>query len=194
MRFWIAVFLTTAFLVPAQAQAGDWQFYCKDYHFKKVVWKWEESPLAVWKWEESPLASWSWDGNPSAIWREESPTKVAEAGYLLDGTPVLKVNQRILANWGADPLLGKYALNYACARLVLGHLLKPPGNVYERIRQVNNADCWAINKFYYDTRNEESLVDAIQEKINGLPREKWVHFPGPVRVVDFRGSCRFKGR
>ena len=123
------------FLFPAQTQVGDWQFYCKDYHFKKVVWKWEDNPLD----------SWSWEGNPATIWLNESPTKVAEAGYSLDGTPVLQVNQRILPNWGADPLLGKYGLNYACARLVIGHLIKPPGKVYERNRQVNNPDCWAIN-------------------------------------------------
>lgn len=183
-----------AFFLPAQAQARDWQFRCTDYHFKKVVWKWEESPLAVWKWIDHPLSVWTWEGNPSADWLNESPTKVAEASYLLDGTPVLRVNQRILANWGVDPLLGKYALNYACARLVLGHVIKPRRDTYGTLKQVSNADCWAINRFYYDTRNDVSIVDEIQEKINNLSREQWVHFPGPVRVVDFKGSCRFKGR
>jgi len=194
MRFWISAILAVTFLLPAKAQADNWEFRCKDYNFKKVVWKWEESPLAVWKWEETPLASWSWEGNPSAVWLNERPIKVAEASYMANGTPVMKVNQRLLSNWGVDPLLGKYALNYVCARLVLGHVIKQTGSADEANQQVNNADCWAINKFYYDTRYEVSIVDEIQEKINGMSKEIWVHFPGPVRVVDFKGSCSFKGR
>jgi len=172
MRVLITAFFIAAIFLSTQAKADNRQFFCSDYHFKKVKWKWAESPSAV----------------------SESPVKVANVGYQVDGTPILKVDKKILSHWGVDPLLGQYALNYACARLTLGHVIKPTGNFHETLQKVNSADCWAINRFYYDSRHPEEIVDEIQEKINSLPREKWVHFPGPIRIVDFKGSCHLKGR
>ena len=170
MKFFISALMAVIFFLPGNALADMSHKYCRDHGFKKVVWK-----------EDS--------GN----------IKVIKASYLANGTPVLTVNPGVLSSWQADPLLEKYAFFYECARLTLGHLIKPTADRYEAYERVISADCWAINKFYYDTRYEVAVVAELQEKINSMPREQWKLFPGPVRVVDFtigspEGTCMMKDR
>lgn len=170
MKFFIFALMAVFLLLPVNALADMPQKYCRDHGFKQVVWK-----------EDS--------GN----------IKVIKASYLANGTPVLTVHPRVLSSWQADPLVEKYAFYYECARLALGHLIKPTADRYEAYEQVKIAECWAINKFYYDTSYEVGVVTELQEKINNMPREQWMRFPGPVRVVDFtigspEGTCRMKDR
>lgn len=169
MKFLISTILAVAFLFPVNALADMPDKYCRDYGFEKAVWK-----------------------------ENSSEVKVIRASYLANGTPVLTVNPEALSSWQADPLVEKYAFYYECARLTLGHLIRPAEDRYEAYEQVKSADCWAINKFYYYVSNELGVIAELQEKINNMPREQWMRFPGPVRVVDFtigsKGTCRMKDR
>jgi len=79
---------------------------------------------------------------------------------------------------------------HECAHLVLGHLVRPATNVPDYNEFVDQADCWAANRYFYQDQKDKVL--AIQEELNSLDRGKWAYIAGPVRVLDFENSCWFR--
>lgn len=121
---------------------------------------------------------------------DSSARKISGSGILAGGNAVIRINARQLSGLSENARL--FALNYSCARLTLGHLVKGAEDVYQHFDQVGNADCWAASKLFYSGRINLKGVEALEEEINGLNREQWSHFPGPVRVVSLKDSCSLK--
>ena len=117
--------------------------------------------------------------------------KSVEAAYTQRGLPILRVNFHALVKLKPSVLLQEYMYFHECARHVLGHVVTAPRTEYEYDQQINRADCWAANRLYYYEHGVEP-VSQVQEMINSLSREQWVHFPGPVRKVDFKEDCYFR--
>lgn len=118
--------------------------------------------------------------------------KSVEAAYTQSGLPVLRVNFSAMAAMKPSVLLQEYMYFYECGRHVLGHVVTTPQSEFEHFEQVNRADCWAANRLYYYEREDKTKVQRVQEIINTLSREQWVHFPGPVRRVNFKEDCFFR--
>lgn len=112
-----------------------------------------------------------------------------EAAYTFSGLPVVNVNFYALGKLQPSILLQEFMYFRECGRHVLGFVVKPPTNAYQRWKQTDLADCWAVNRLYYYNGASRDAVKSLQDTINALPREMWRHFPGPVRKVNFIKGC-----
>ncbi len=121
---------------------------------------------------------------------DSSARKISEASMTAGGNSVIRVNSGQLSDLSANAR--SFAVNFSCARLVLGHLVKGAENIYQHYDQVENADCWAVGKLFYSERINKEGISALEEEINQLNREQWSHFPGPVRVVSLNDACKLK--
>ena len=121
---------------------------------------------------------------------DSSARKLSEAGMTASGQSVIRVNSGQLKNLSKNAR--SYAVNFSCASLVLGHLVKGAEDIYDYYDQVGNADCWAVGKLFYNDQIDKNGITALEEEINQLNRENWSHFPGPVRVVSLNDTCELK--
>ena len=106
------------------------------------------------------------------------------------GKSVIRINSGQLNDLSGN--VRSFAVNFSCASLVLGHLVKGAENIYDYYDQVGNADCWAVENFFFGGRIDKEGVVALEEEINQLNREQWSHFPGPVRVVVLNDIYKLK--
>ena len=121
---------------------------------------------------------------------DSSARKLSEAGMTATGSSVIRINSGQLSNLSSN--VRSFAVNFSCASLTLGHLVKGARDIYEHYDQVGNADCSAAAKLFYSGRLDLEGVVTLEEEINQLTREQWSHFPGPVRVVSLKDSCSLK--
>ena len=121
---------------------------------------------------------------------DSSARKISEASMTTSGRSVLRINSGQLKDLSKNAR--SYAVNFSCASLVLGHLVKGAEDIYDHFDQVGNADCWAVGKLFYSDQIDKNGVTALEEEINQLNREQWSHFPGPVRVVSLNDTCELK--
>jgi hypothetical protein len=121
---------------------------------------------------------------------DSSARKFAEAGVTASGNSVIRINPSQLSDLSANARL--FAVNHSCASLVLGHLVKGAEDIYQYYDQVENADCWAVGKLFYNDQIDKNGITALEEEINQLNREHWSHFPGPVRVITLNDVCKLK--
>ena len=121
---------------------------------------------------------------------DSSSRKISEASMTAGGNSVIRINSGQLSDLSANARL--FAVNFSCARLVLGHLVKGAENIYQHYDQVANADCWAVGKLFYSGLVSKEGISTLEEEINKLNREQWSHFPGPVRVVSLNDACKLK--
>ena len=121
---------------------------------------------------------------------DSSARKLSEAGMTASGQSVIRINSRQLQDLSKNAR--SYAVNFSCASLVLGHLVKGAEDIYDYYDQVGNADCWAVGKLFYNDQIDKNGITALEEEINQLNREHWSHFPGPVRVVSLNDTCELK--
>ena len=121
---------------------------------------------------------------------DSSARKLSEANMTVGGKSVIRINSGQLNDLSGN--VRSFAVNFSCASLVLGHLVKGAENIYDYYDQVENADCWAVGKLFYGGRIDKEGVVALEEEINQLNREQWSHFPGPVRVVALNDICKLK--
>ena len=147
--------------LPVWAQDSFNNMYCSDYHSSRVK-----------------------------IVSDSSARKLSQAGIMVNGKSVLRINSAQLSDLSANAR--SFAVNHSCASLTLGHLVKGTEDVYEYFDQTGNADCWAAVKLFYSGRADKNGIAALEEEINGLTREQWSHFPGPVRVVSLNDTCSLK--
>ena len=119
-----------------------------------------------------------------------SARKLSEANMTVGGKSVIRINSGQLNDLSGN--VRSFAVNFSCASLVLGHLVKGAENIYDYYDQVENADCWAVGKLFYGGCIDKEGVVALEEEINQLNREQWSHFPGPVRVVALNDICKLK--
>jgi len=121
---------------------------------------------------------------------DSSARKLSEASMATSGRSVIRVNSGQLKDLSKNAR--SYAINFSCASLVLGHLVKGAEGIYDYYDQVGNADCWAVGKLFYNDQIDKNGITALEEEINQLNREHWSHFPGPVRVVSLNDTCELK--
>ena len=121
---------------------------------------------------------------------DSSARKLSEASMTAGGNSVIRVNAGQLTSLSNNARL--FAVNHSCASLTLGHLVKGAESVYEHFDQVENADCWAVGKLFYNDQIDKDGITALEEEINQLDRKLWSHFPGPIRVVSLNDTCKLK--
>ena len=121
---------------------------------------------------------------------DSSVRKLSEANMTVGGKSVIRINSGQLNDLSGN--VRSFAVNFSCASLVLGHLVKGAENIYDYYDQVGNADCWAVENFFFGGRIDKEGVVALEEEINQLNREQWSHFPGPVRVVVLNDIYKLK--
>lgn len=121
---------------------------------------------------------------------DSSARKLSEASMTAGGNSVIRINAGQLGNLSNNAR--SFAVNFSCASLVLGHLVKGAESIYEHFDQVENADCWAVGKLFYNDQIDKAGITALEEEINQLDRKLWSHFPGPVRVVSLNDTCKLK--
>jgi hypothetical protein len=121
---------------------------------------------------------------------DSSARKISEAHITAWGNSVIRINSGRLSDLSANAR--SFAVNFSCASLTLGHLVKGAESIYQYFDQVQNADCWAAGKLFYEGNLGKAGIVALEEEINQLSREQWSHFPGPVRVVSFNDTCELK--
>ena len=121
---------------------------------------------------------------------DSSARKLSEANMTVGGKSVIRINSGQLSDLSGN--VRSFAVNFSCASLVLGHLVKGAENIYDYYDQVGNADCWAVENFFYGGRIDKEGVVALEEEINQLKREQWSHFPGSVRVVALNDIYKLK--
>ncbi len=158
-----SIILTVGILLcmATSAWADGSEFYCSDHYGRKA------------KWIES-----------------KSLGLMAQADYKVNGTPVIYTSSDAAAATGLSADSLQFLRYHECGRLVLGHEVRPGSSRDDRFEQVDHADCWAANRFYY--AGEESKLAGIQEEINALDNAAWVHIGGPARKLDLESICRFK--
>ena len=121
---------------------------------------------------------------------DSSARKLSEAGMTTGGSSIIRINAGQISDLSANAR--SFAVNFSCASLTLGHLVKGAEDINDHYNQVGNADCWAAAKLFYNGRIDKEGVTALEEEINQLNREQWSHFPGPVRVVSLNDTCELK--
>ena len=121
---------------------------------------------------------------------DSSARKLSEANMTVGGKSVIRINSGQLNDLSGN--VRSFAVNFSCASLVLGHLVKGAENIYDYYDQVENADCWPLGKIFYGGRIDKEGVVALEEEINQLNREQWSHFPGSVRVVALNDIYKLK--
>ncbi|MFQ5481727.1 MAG: hypothetical protein ACE5ER_03120 [Nitrospinaceae bacterium] len=147
--------------MTAPALAGAPDIYCPDYYGRLV------------KWVEN-----------------KDMRKVAEAQYLPNGSPVIFFNPDAAAASGVSRDTLRFFQLQECAHLVLGHMVRPAGDIPSFVEQVDQADCWAANKFWY--AGEKKQIKGVEDEINSLPQKTWMYLGGPVRILHLADNCRFK--
>ena len=121
---------------------------------------------------------------------DSSARKLSDAVMTAGGSSMIRINVGQLKDLSSNARA--FAANFSCASLVLGHLVKGAEDIYDHYSQVENADCWAVGKLFYNGRVDKNGVGALEEEINQLNRKQWSHFPGPVRVVSLNDTCELK--
>ncbi len=145
------------------------------------------------------MAATAWAGNPyctdhygqQVAWVEQpDQPKLANALYRFSGRPVIETN----AEAAKASELSEEAIHFLqlheCGHLVLGHKVRPATSVQAFRNNVDQADCWAANKYYYV--GETDKLKAIETEINELDQANWVNIAGPVRQLDLENTCHFK--
>lgn len=127
---------------------------------------------------------------PVKVVSDSSARKLSESNTTAGGGSVIRINSGQLNDLSNNAR--SFAVNFSCARLVLGHLVKGAESIQEHFDQVENADCWAVGKLFYTNRIDKDGITALEEEINQLNRKQWSHFPGPVRVVSLNDTCKLK--
>lgn len=144
--------------------------------------------------------STSWAGGPGThctdhygrvvAWVENAnQSEMAKAVYRANGAPQIHYNKAAAENSGLSEDAQTFLYNRECAFLVLGHKVRPGASVAAYNDQVDNADCWAANKFYY--AGETDKLTAVENEINELEPGKWVNIAGPTRKLNLEATCRF---
>ncbi len=121
---------------------------------------------------------------------DSSARKLSETSMTTSGKSVIRINSGQLKDLSKNAR--SYAVNFSCASLVLGHLVKGAEGIYHYYDQVGNADCWAVGKLFYNDQIDKNGITALEEENNQLNREHWSHFPGPVRVISLNDTCELK--
>ena len=145
--------------------------------------------LPAWA-EESPGSMYCSDhhGTHVKMFSDSSARKISEANIATGGYSTIRINLGQLSDLSANAR--SFAVGFSCARLTLGHLVKGAENIYEHFDQVENADCWAAGKLFYEGGVDKKGLTALEEEINHLNREQWSHLPGPVRVISLNDTCK----
>lgn len=144
--------------------------------------------------------STSWAGGPGThctdhygrvvAWVENgNQPKLADAIYRSNGAPQIHFNKDAGGKSGLSEDAQTFLYNRECGRLVLGHLVRPGSSVAAYNDQIDQADCWAANEFYY--AGELDKLKAVETEINELAQAKWVNLAGPVRKLNLENTCRF---
>ena len=145
------------------------------------------------------MAATAWAGDPyctdhygqPVVWVEQQDqSKLANALYQFNGQPVIVTNADAAKKSGLSEDSIQFLKLHECGHLVLGHKVRP-GTTVQAFRDiVDQADCWAANKFFY--AGEEEKLKAIESEINEMDQGNWVNIAGPVRKLDLENTCRFK--
>ncbi|SVC56859.1 uncharacterized protein METZ01_LOCUS309713, partial [marine metagenome] len=78
---------------------------------------------------------------------DSSARKLSEANMTVGGKSVIRINSGQLNDLSGN--VRSFAVNFSCASLVLGPLVKGAKNIYDYYDQVGNADCWAVENFFF---------------------------------------------
>ncbi len=116
-------------------------------------------------------------------------SKLANAIYRANGAPQIHINKDAGGKSGLSADAQTFLYSRECGRLVLGHLVRPGTNMTDYNDQIDQADCWAANEFYY--AGELDKLKEVETEINELEQAKWVNLAGPVRKLDLENTCRF---